>query len=150
MKNYVVLVSRTSDMVKSKLLKLKMNKAPGIDSVGTRMLLELSEEISVTVAELFTKSLESGDVPHDWKMANVTAVYKKGKKSSPSNYRPVSLTVILCKVFESIMRDSIIKHLEKHKLVTGSQHGFVRNKSCLTNLLIFMEEVTNYLDSGVQ
>ena len=124
-----------------------MNKAPGIDSVGTRMLLELSEEIYVTVAELFTKSLESGDVPHDWKMTNVTAVYKKGK-SIPSNYRAVSLTVILCKVVKSIMRDNIIKHLEKHKLVTGSQHGFVRNKSCLTNLLIFMEEVTNYLDSG--
>ena len=140
--------SVTPDMVKSKLLKLKMNKAPGIDSVGTRILLELSEEISETVAELFNKSLKSGDVPQDWKMANVTAVYKKGKKSSPSNYRPVSLTVNLCKIFESVMRDSIIQHLEKHKLVTGSQHGFVKNKSCLTNLLIFMEEITNYLDAG--
>jgi len=49
---------------------------------------------------------------------------------------------------ESIMRDNVIKHLEKHKLVTGSQHGFVKNKSCLTNLLMFMAEVTNYLDSG--
>jgi len=138
----------TSGMVKSKLLKLKMNKAPGIDLVGTRMLLELAEVISVTVAELFNKSLKSGEVPQDWKMANVTAVYKKGKKSSPSNYRPVSLTVNLCKIFESIMRDSIIEHLEKHKLISGSQHGFVRNRSCLTNLLSFMEEITKYLDSG--
>jgi len=77
------------------------------------MLLELAEVISVTVAELFNKSLKSGDVSQDWKMANVTAVYKKGKKSSPSNYRPVSLTVNLCKIFKSVMRDSIIEHLEK-------------------------------------
>jgi len=108
----------------------------------------LAEVISVTVAELFNKSLKSGEVPQDWKMANVTAVHKKGKKSSPSNYRPVSLTVNLCKIFESIMRDSIIEHLEKHKLISGSQHGFVRNRSCLTNLLSFMEEITKYLDSG--
>jgi len=61
----------TSAMVKSTLLKLKMNKGPG----GTRMLLELSKDISVTVAELFNKSLKSGDVPQDWKIADVTAVY---------------------------------------------------------------------------
>ena len=74
---------------------MKTNKAPVIDLVGTRMLLELAEVISVTVAELFDKLLKSGDVPQDWKMANVTAVYKEGKKSSPSNYRPVSLTVFM-------------------------------------------------------
>jgi len=61
----------TSAMVKSTLLKLKMNKGPG----GTRMLLELSKDISVTVAELFNKSLKSGDVHQDWKIADVTAVY---------------------------------------------------------------------------
>jgi len=105
--------SMTPDMAKSKLQKLKMNKAPGVDLVGTRMLLELSEEISDTVAELFTKTLDSGDVPFDWKLANVTAIFKKGKKSSPLHYRPVSLTVNLCKVFESIMKDSLISHIEK-------------------------------------
>jgi len=80
-------------------------------------------------------------------MANVAAVYKKRKKLSSINYRPVSLTVNLCKVFESIMKDNIMKQPQKHKLVTESQHGFVRNKPCLTNLLLFMEEITNYHDS---
>ena len=125
-----------------------MNKAPGVDSVGTRMLLELSKVISEAVAILFNKSLMTGDVPYDWKLANVTAVFKKGKKSCPSNYRPVSLTVNLCKVFESIMRDKIIEHIERHQLVKESQHGFVRRKSCLTYLLVFLEEVTSYLDLG--
>jgi len=71
--------SITSDMVKSKLQKLKMNKAPGVDLVSSRMLLELSEKISDTVAELFTKTLDSGDVSLDCKLANVTAVLKKVK-----------------------------------------------------------------------
>ena len=72
----------------------------------------------------------------------------KGKRSSPSNYRPISLTVNLCKIVESIMRDKIIDHLERYKLINDSQHGFVKRKSCLTDLLIFMEKVTNILDSG--
>ena len=64
--------------------------------------------------------------------------------SNPSNYRPVSLTVNLCKVLESIMRDKIMEHIQKHKLIKESQHGFVKGRSCLTNLLVFLEEVTNY------
>ena len=82
-----------------------MNKAPGVDLVGTNMLVELADEISDIVADLFNKSLISGEVPPDWKLANVTPIFKKGKKSSVANCRPVSLTVNLCKVFESILRD---------------------------------------------
>ena len=58
--------------------------------------------------------------------------------------RPVSLTVNLCKVFESILRNNIIEHLQRHSLIKRSQHGFVRYRSYLTNLLVFMEKVTNY------
>ena len=60
-----------------------MNKALGIDLVGSRMLSEISEEISDIVAELYNKSLTTGDVPQDWRLANVTAVYKKRKKNEP-------------------------------------------------------------------
>ena len=77
---------------------LKMNKASGIDSVGTRMLIELSQEISDIVAELFNKSLTTDEIPQEWRLANATAVYKKGKKINPANYRPISLTVNFCKV----------------------------------------------------
>ena len=64
------------------------------------------------------------------------------------NYRPISLTVHICEVFASIVRDRMLEHLEKYALVKESQHGFVKDKYCLTNLLIFMEEVTSYIDSG--
>jgi len=135
-------------MVKARLVKLRINKAPGVDLVGTRMLIELADEISYTAVELFNKSLCSGNVPQDWKMANVTPIFKKGKKSCSANYRPVSLTVNLCKVFETLVRDKMIEHLQRFRLIKDTQHGFVKNKSCLTNLLIFLEKVTNYIDSG--
>ena len=60
-----------------------------VDLVGTNMLVELADEISDTVADLFNKSLITGEVPPNWKLANVTPIFKKGKKSSVSNYRPV-------------------------------------------------------------
>jgi len=83
-------------------------------------------------------------------MANVTAVFRKGKKTCPSKYRPISLTVSLCEILESIIRDKVIDHLQKYKLIKDIQHGFVNNKSCLTNLLVYTEEITCYLDSGFQ
>ena len=86
---------------------MSVRKSRGIDFVGSRMLIELSSVISDFVADLFIKSLNTGDVPHDWKLANVTAIFKKGKKCSPSNYRPISLAVNICKVRESIIRDSL-------------------------------------------
>jgi len=69
------------------------------------------------VCKLFNKSLTTGDIPGDWRLANVTAVFKKGSKSLPANYRPISLTIQLCKVFESIARDKIIDNLEEHHLI---------------------------------
>jgi len=104
-------------VLKAKLVKLKMNKAPGVDLVRTRMLIEFADEISYIIAELFNKSLCSGDVPQDWKLTNVTLIFKKGKKSSSANYRPVSLTVNLCKVFASLVRDKMIEHLERFTLI---------------------------------
>jgi Reverse transcriptase (RNA-dependent DNA polymerase) len=90
--------------------------------------------LSVPLLYIYEKSLESSTVPSDWKKANITAIFKKGDESSSSNYRPISLTSHVCKVLESIVRDSILDHVKKHELIRESQHGFAKNKSCLTNL----------------
>ena len=100
------------------------------------------------LAIIYTRSLEEGIVPDDWRCANITPVYKKGSKSSAGNYRPVSLTCILCKVMESIVRDAIVKHLTDNKLILPSQHGFMKAKSCLTNLLEYLEVLTKLVDEG--
>ena len=107
---------------------------------------EVAEVISYPLNKIFRKSLECGTVPKDWKQANVCAIFKKGKKSSPENYRPVSLTSHVCKIFESILKDRIVEHIDKYNLLSTSQHGFVKNKSCLTNLLEFLTFVSTCVD----
>ena len=87
-------------------------------------------------------------VPADWREANVTPIFKKGDKSDPGNYRPISLTSQVCKILESIIRESIVDHLNAQSLLLQSQHGFTKGKSCLTNLLSFLEDVTSAIDEG--
>jgi len=92
-------------------------------------------------------SLESGVVPADWKDANVTPIFKKGSKSQVGNYRPVSLTSQIGKMFESVIRDAIVDHLDRNRLLNSSQHGFRKGGSCLSNLLEFLQKVTTGLDN---
>ena len=75
-------------------------------------------------------------------------MFKKGSRSEPGNYRPVSVTSIPCKVLESIMRDKMRKYAEENKFMTTEQHGFTNKGSCLTNLLETLEDWTEALDSG--
>ena len=84
----------------------------------------------------------------DWKMAKVTPIYKKGSKNDAGNYRPVSLTSVPCKVLESIMKDVMVDYLESTGFYNHCQHGFVRGRSTLTNLLETLESWTRILDEG--
>ena len=98
--------------------------------------------------EIFKKSFDNGEIPDEWKLANVTAIFKKGTKSDPGNYRPVSLTSNVCKILERVFKDNIVIFLERNSCINNSQHGFRNKKSCLTNLLEFFEYVAEQLDSG--
>jgi hypothetical protein len=69
-------------------------------------------------------------------------------KSDAANYRPVALTSVPCKVLESLIRTKLVQHIEKNKLFSDHQHGFMKNRSCLTNLLETFEEWTSALDAG--
>ena len=87
---------------------------------------------------IFNKLLAEGAVPSIWKKANVCPIFKKGSKTDPGNYRPVSLTCVVDKVMESVLKDAIVKHLTENKLIRDSQHGFMSGRSCLTNLLEYL------------
>ena len=89
-----------------------------------------------------------GRIPADWKTAHVTAIFKKGTKSTAGNYRPVSLTCVLCKVLESIIRDAMVNHMNDHKLYSSCQHGFRKGRSCTTQLLEVMENLSRSIDDG--
>ena len=68
-------------------------------------------------------------------------LYKKGSKAAPENYRPVSLTCVSSKIMESLIKDDIMQHLSRNGLVNKTQHGFMKGKSCTTNLLEFLDKV---------
>ena len=83
------------------------------------------------------------------KQANVAAIYKKGDRTKPENYRPISLTSVPCKLMERIMRDQIVEHMTRNNFFSPFQHGFISGKSCLTQLLEYLEDFTEALDQGV-
>ena len=123
------------EIIFEKLSELKINKAPHVDGIVPRILVENADTLSVPLLLVFKKSIKCGRVPCDWKKANVTAILKKGDKALPRNYRPVSLTSQVCEVLESLIRDNILVHVRKYNLTKETQHGLLRSRSCLTNLL---------------
>ena len=128
---------------------LKEDKAAGDDNMSPRILKAISDEIDLPVAIIFRKLLDTGEVPRDWRTANVTPLFKKGSKQQVDNYRPVSLTSQICKVVESVIRDeNLVNHLDKHNLIGDSQHGFRKCYYCITNLLTFLENVTEGINNN--
>ena len=101
-----------------RLNKLNVNKSEGPDLIHPRVIYEIRHEIAQPLAMLFNRSLESNQIPAIWKCANIAPIYKKGRKDEVNNYRPVSLTCILCKIMESIVRDKVMDHFVKNKLFT--------------------------------
>ena len=86
-------------------------------------------------------------LPNIWKTANVSIIFKKGHRSYPSNYRPISLTCIACKIMESIIKDVVMTYLENN-LLSNCQFGFVSGRSVQLQLLSLLNDWTDNLDSG--
>ena len=87
-------------------------------------------------------------VPCQWLEACVKAIHKNGLKNLFENYRPVSITSIIGKLMESIVRDKLVAHMEDNDLISQNQHGFVPSRNCMTNLLICLEKWTSMLENG--
>ena len=139
----------TVEGVEKLLAGLDPNKAAGPDGLTPRILKELSKEIAPILTTIFERSLDSGTVPTEWKKALVSPVYKKGAHYDPINYRPISLTCICCKLLEHIVVSNMMTHLETENILCPEQHGFRRGHSCETQLLDFVEEIGDGLDSGM-
>ena len=129
-----------SFQVKGFLRQIKPNKAPGPDGISGHILKHCSETLSFPLSILFNKSYRTGNIPDDWKNANVVPIHKKGPKNDVTNYRPVSLTSLVMKVFEKCIRDKIY-NLCKDK-ITPNQHGFLPNRSCTTQLVPFVNSLS--------
>ena len=109
----------------SKLLKdLNPHKAAGPDKIKPLDLQKLCDVIAPILRVIFQRSLNTGRVPKDWSTAFVCPLFKKGDTSLASNYRPISLTSILCKVLEHVVTTNIVSHMDKYNLLYDLQHGF--------------------------
>ena len=128
--------------------KLDENKAIGVDKVHPKVLKMCSNSLCVPLSLIFNESYVSGIVPDLWRKANIVPLFKKGCKLEPSNYRPISLTSVVCKVMERIIRDEIMNYLLQHNLIVKQQNGFVNNKNCSTNLLETIDLITKALADG--
>lgn len=132
--------------IKKCLEGLKIDKSMGPDGVHPKLLKHLSKNDAFVTAvfQLFQQSYSTGKVPKVWKTAQVTPLHKKGDKSNPQNYRPISLTCVLSKVYERLLRNHLLQHLEP--FIYKNQHGFMPRRSCMSNLLDCMDYAYDLMD----
>ncbi|KAK4823927.1 hypothetical protein QYF61_008313 [Mycteria americana] len=136
------------EMVSDLLHHLDTHKSMGPDEIYPRVLKELADVLTKPLSIIYQRSWLTGEVPADWRLANVMPIFKKGWKKDSGNYRPVSLTSVLGKLMEQIILSAITRHVENNQGIKPSQHGFRKGRSCLTNLISFYDKVTHLVDEG--
>ncbi|KAK4806968.1 hypothetical protein QYF61_027335 [Mycteria americana] len=125
---------------------LNPHKSMGQDGIHPRVLREVADIVARPLSIISEKSWRSGDIPDDWKRANVIPIYKKGPKEDPGNYRPISLASVPGKVMERVFLENITNLMKQ--VIGKSQHGFTKGKPCLTNLITFYNKVTLSVEVG--
>ena len=122
--------------IKKLLSNLNPNKAIGPDKIPGHFLKFFSDDLADIYQVLFQASLDQGVLPADWKTANIVPLFKKGNKSLPENYRPISLTSLTCKILEHVVFSNFMAHFEKYNVLDNAQHGFRKNRSTVSQLII--------------
>ncbi|KAJ7411463.1 hypothetical protein BTVI_50153 [Pitangus sulphuratus] len=125
------------------LLRMDPYKSMRLDGIHPRILKELADVIAKTPSMIFEQPWESREVPADQKLPNIVPVFKKGKKEDSRNYWPVSLTLVPGKVMEIFCE---VLKTTSNAVIGHTQDGFMRGKSCLSNLISFYDKVTCLAD----
>lgn len=120
----------------------------GPDGLQPALLSMCARSVSKYLFVIFSKSLGECILPDDWKLAYVVPVHKSGPRSIASNYRPISLTCISCKILEHILFTNIMNQLKNYSLLSPQQHGFKPGFSCVTQLTGFTHDLASALDNG--
>ena len=143
----LIIITPTIFIYDIDLSNINPNKAMGPDKILGRILKNCSFSLSKPLPYLFTKSYYGMSIPDEWKAASVVPVHKKGSKPDVQNYRPISFTCIIMKVMEKIVRDELMAPCGH--LIDPHQHGFLKNKSCTTQLVDFCDSVSLSLSSNI-
>ncbi len=147
--NVHISVDLSPEIVFKYLLKLPSKLSLGPDGLPPLVFKKLSVSLAEPLSYIFNFSYTLGKIPRQWATANVSPIFKnKGSSSLVSNYRPISLTCVACKVMESILRDNIFSFLRERKLISPNQHGFTPGKSTVTQLIECLNSWHQSLDEG--
>ena len=127
-------------MVGKVVMNLDLSKASGSDCIPVVVLKE--PELSYILAELFNKCLKESCFPDCWKVSSVVPVFKNvGERSTAKNYHPVSLLSVVSKVFEKLVNNRIVDHLEKCGLFSDFQYGFRSSRSTADLLTVVSDRI---------
>lgn len=132
------------------LSQINPQKSSGPDNIPNRILKECAKHLAPILTTILQTSLDTGELPKDWRDANISSIFKKGDKHLPENYRPVSLTSVTCKILEHIICKNILNHLEREKILTNLNHGFRSGYSCETQLITTINDLLKDHDQGRQ
>jgi len=116
----------------------------GPDEIHPRVLKELMDVLAKPLSIICQQSWPTREVSIDWRLTNVMPIYKKGRKEDPGNYRPVSLTSVPGKVTEQIILNAITWRMQDNQAIGPSQHGFLKGRSCWTNVIYFYESSASF------
>ena len=133
------------------LNNINSHKAIGPDGIPARLLHEYyASYIAPALTKIFQISVNTGTIPDEWRSASIVLVFKKGDRHQASNYRPVSLTSIACKLLEHIVHSQGMDHYDRHSILSDKQHGFRSKRSCETQLSVTIDSIARTLADGGQ
>ena len=134
--------------VLSEINKLNPRKAPGPDGIGAKVLHLCPEIFAQNLTYIFNKYITDGEYPCDMKIARVIALFKKGERHDPNNYRPISLLSCFNKIFEKLICKQLVKFLEKYLIFFQFQFGFRKGHSTILALIEIVDSIRRFIDGG--
>ena len=123
--------------------------AGGTNDIPSFILKNCAEELSYPIMLIWKDSMNSSYISPSFKAQTITPVFKKGSKAKPENYRPISLTSHIIKIFGRVVRKKMVDHLEANQILCKNQHGFQKGRSCLTQLVAHIDIILkNFLEGN--
>ena len=140
----------SKEVILHELAALDATKSMRADKVHAKILNECRYELAELLCSLMQNSWDKGEIPEDWKCANITAIHKKDAKSDPNNCRPLSLTSICCKIIEKMIRKHLFDFLRQNNILSDKQYGFIPGRSTNLQLLKALKDWIAELDNGFE
>ncbi|VDP61489.1 unnamed protein product [Schistosoma curassoni] len=130
--NSIKSISFTCMKINKAVNTLKLSKYHGVDGISSFLYKYGGPDTPLLLRKLFTLSMETGSYPYCWKTAYIIPRYKSGDKNDMNNYRPIKITPVISRIMEKIISDELSNYLLAGKLIDDTQHGFLKNRACMT------------------